>query len=65
MLRDLAADGHALLIATHDLAGLSQLCDEAVLLQRRVVLHDTPDEVLRPENLARAFGASTAPEEVS
>ncbi len=65
VLRDLAADGHALLIATHDLAGLSQLCDEAVLLQRRVVLHDTPDEVLRPENLARAFGASTAPEEVS
>ena len=64
VLRGLAADGHTLLVATHDLAGLSQLCDEAVLLQRRVVLHGSPDEVLMPENLARAFGASTEPQEV-
>ncbi|MGN5239836.1 MULTISPECIES: ATP-binding cassette domain-containing protein [unclassified Rhodococcus (in: high G+C Gram-positive bacteria)] len=65
VFRGLAADGHTLLVATHDLAGLSQLCDEAVLLQKRVVLHSTPDDVLRPENLARAFGASTEPQEVS
>jgi manganese transport system ATP-binding protein len=64
VLRDLAADGHTLLVATHDLAGLSQLCDEAVLLQSRVVQHSTPEEVLQPENLARAFGASTEPQEV-
>lgn len=65
VFRDLAADGHTLLVATHDLAGLSQLCDEAVLLQKRVVLHSTPDDVLRPENLARAFGASAGSQEVS
>ncbi|WP_206040105.1 MULTISPECIES: metal ABC transporter ATP-binding protein [unclassified Rhodococcus (in: high G+C Gram-positive bacteria)] len=65
VFRDLAADGHTLLVATHDLAGLSQLCDEAVLLQRQVILHSTPDEVLRPENLARAFGASAESQEVS
>jgi len=57
VIRELAASGHAILVATHDLAGLGQLCDEAVLLQRRVLVHGTPDEVLRPENLARAFGA--------
>ncbi|MFX1756931.1 metal ABC transporter ATP-binding protein [Rhodococcus sp. As11] len=57
VIRELAASGHAILVATHDLAGLTQLCDEAVLLQRRVLVHSSPEEVLRPENLARAFGA--------
>ncbi|MEU5840413.1 metal ABC transporter ATP-binding protein [Rhodococcus sp. NPDC047139] len=57
VIRELAASGHAILVATHDLAGLGRLCDEALLLQRRVLVHGTPDEVLRPENLARAFGA--------
>ncbi|MGV9747749.1 metal ABC transporter ATP-binding protein [Rhodococcus zopfii] len=56
VIRSLADGGHTVLVATHDLAGLAQLCDEAALLQRRVLVHDTPGEVLRPENLARAFG---------
>lgn len=58
VIRDLAAAGHAVLVATHDLTGLPLLCDEAILLQRRVLLHGPPDEVLRPENLALAFGAT-------
>ena len=57
LIRELAAGGHAILVATHDLAGLARLCDEAVLLQRQVLVHGAPDEILRPENLARAFGA--------
>ncbi|MBJ8344975.1 metal ABC transporter ATP-binding protein [Antrihabitans sp. YC2-6] len=57
LLQRLAADGAAVLISTHDLHGLPELCDEAVLIQRRVLMHGTPDEVLRPENLALAFGA--------
>ncbi|MBJ8341507.1 metal ABC transporter ATP-binding protein [Antrihabitans sp. YC3-6] len=57
LLRSLAADGAAVLVSTHDLHGLPELCDEAVLIQKRVLVHGTPDEVLRPENLARAFGA--------
>ncbi|MBM7461327.1 metal ABC transporter ATP-binding protein [Rhodococcus coprophilus] len=60
VIRDLAASGHAVLVATHDLTGLPLLCDEAVLLQRRLLVHGSPDEVLRPENLALAFGASPA-----
>ncbi|WP_413247753.1 metal ABC transporter ATP-binding protein [Rhodococcus sp. Z13] len=64
VIRDLAAAGHAVLVATHDLAGLPQLCDEAVLLQRRVLVHGSPAEVLRPENLALAFGAPPTPSTV-
>ncbi|RTL68742.1 MAG: metal ABC transporter ATP-binding protein [Pseudonocardiaceae bacterium] len=56
LFTDLAADGCAVLIATHDLHALPALADEAVLLLRRVLLHGPVAEVLRPENLARAFG---------
>lgn len=56
LLRELTAGGATVLVATHDLHALGQLCDEAVLLQRRILLHDTPDVILRPENLALAFG---------
>ena len=50
-----------MLVSTHDLHALPELADEAVLLQQRVLLHSTPDEVLRPENLALAFGVEVAP----
>ncbi|MGW0250332.1 metal ABC transporter ATP-binding protein [Nocardia goodfellowii] len=56
VLRELAADGAAVLISTHDLHSLPNLADDAVLLMRGVLAHGDPHEVLRPENLARAFG---------
>ncbi len=56
LLRELAGDGHTILVSTHDLHALPALCDEAVLLNRRVLVHGEPHEVLRPENLALAFG---------
>ena len=56
LLRELATDGRTILISTHDLHALPQLADEAVLLMRRVLAHGAPQEVLRPEQLARAFG---------
>ncbi|WP_252865308.1 hypothetical protein [Mobiluncus mulieris] len=37
---------------------MGKLCDEAVLLYRRVVYHGDVDGALRPENLAKAFGLS-------
>jgi manganese transport system ATP-binding protein len=61
VLRELAADGATVLVSTHDLHALPELADEAVLLQQRVLLHSTPAEVLRPENLALAFGVEVAP----
>lgn len=56
LLRELTAAGASVLVSTHDLHALPALCDEAILLQKRVLMHGTPDEVLRPENLALAFG---------
>lgn len=56
LLREFAASGGTVLVATHDLAALPALATEAVLLMRRVLLHAATSEVIRPENLARAFG---------
>ena len=56
LLRELAADGRTVLVSTHDLQAVPELCSEAVLLMRRVLLHSTPEEVLDPRNLALAFG---------
>ncbi len=56
LLRELAADGCTILLSTHDLHAVPELCDEAVLLMRRVLMHGPPEEALKPENLAKAFG---------
>ncbi len=56
LLVELAADGRTILISTHDLSTLPSFATEAVLLMQRVLVHGTPDEALRPENLALAFG---------
>ncbi|MCV7126354.1 metal ABC transporter ATP-binding protein [Mycolicibacterium austroafricanum] len=62
VLRDLAAAGATILIATHDLHALPDLADEAILLMRTVLMHDRPATVLQPQNLARAFGFDVAGE---
>ncbi|MBF4552388.1 metal ABC transporter ATP-binding protein [Pseudoclavibacter sp. VKM Ac-2888] len=59
LLRELAGQGVCILIATHDLGSLPELADEAVLFNRRVLLHASPEEIIRPENLALAFGIET------
>ncbi|MEE3853369.1 metal ABC transporter ATP-binding protein [Gordonia sp. LSe1-13] len=56
LLRELTAAGRTVLISTHDLSTLPSFASEAVLLMQRVLVHDTPEEALRPENLALAFG---------
>lgn len=56
VLRELVADGHSLVVSTHDLSMLPALCAESVLLHRRVLAHGPTERVLTPENLARTFG---------
>ncbi|GAA4658835.1 metal ABC transporter ATP-binding protein [Arthrobacter cryoconiti] len=56
LLRELSADGATILVSTHDLHAVPILADEAVLLMRRVLMHGDPHEVLKPNNLALAFG---------
>lgn len=59
VLHSLVAGGTTIMVSTHDLHALPSLVDEAILLMRTVLLHDHPDVVLQPHNLARAFGVST------
>lgn len=56
VIRSVADEGRTVVIATHDLHGLPRLCDEAALLMRTILVHDDPAVVIRPENLALAFG---------
>lgn len=56
VLRQMAGHGVTIVISTHDLQTLPDLADDAVLLMRTVLMHDVPAKVIRPENLARAFG---------
>ncbi|MEU3271056.1 metal ABC transporter ATP-binding protein [Saccharomonospora sp. NPDC006951] len=63
LLRELSASGATVLISTHDLHALPDLADEVVLLMRSVLAHGNAGEVLRPENLALAFGMRTREEE--
>lgn len=65
LLKELAEAGATVLVSTHDLNALPALADEAILLMRRVLLHGSPAEVLRPENLALAFGLDPAPSAAS
>ena len=56
LLRELAADGLTIVVSSHDLHALPALADEAILLNQSVLLHATPEEVLAPDQLSRAFG---------
>jgi manganese transport system ATP-binding protein len=60
LFRDLRDEGRTILVSTHDLAGIPQLCDEAVLLHRHLLAHGSPESVLTNDNLARAFGTMPA-----
>lgn len=56
LLRELAAGGCTVFASTHDLHGVRQLADDAVLLKRHVLLHGPVEEVVQPVHLARVFG---------
>lgn len=56
LLRGLAAEGRTVIVSTHDLIAVPELCDEVALINRRIVAHGTPAETLVPELLAEAFG---------
>ena len=56
LLHELAAQGCAVVVATHDLHALPQLAESVVLLRRHVLFHGPVAEGLAPEHLVRAFG---------
>lgn len=56
VLREIVAGGGSVLVSTHDLSALPDLCSRSVLLHRRVLAAGATAEVLTAENLALTFG---------
>ncbi|MGO3885862.1 MAG: metal ABC transporter ATP-binding protein [Mycetocola sp.] len=61
VMREVAADGAAVVVSTHDLAGVQDLADRALLLNGRVVAQGAVADVVTVDNLAAVFGLGVAP----
>lgn len=61
LLHELAGQGCAVVVATHDLQALPSLARDVVLLRQRVLFHGPVSEGLTPEHLVRAFGLDVLP----
>lgn len=57
LLKSLRGEGRLLLVSTHDLAALPDLCDDVILLDNHLVAAGPVPEVYTEANLTRAFGA--------
>lgn len=57
LLRGLREEGRLLLVSTHDLAALPELCDDVILLNNHLVAAGPVQDTYTSENLAKAFGA--------
>lgn len=56
LLRALRAEGHLMLVSTHNLGSVPEFCDQVVLINRTVLAAGPTDEVFTQQNLVRAFG---------
>ncbi|MCL6430791.1 MAG: metal ABC transporter ATP-binding protein [Anaerolineae bacterium] len=56
LLNQLHQEGMTILMASHDVAVVSQLVDQVACVNRRVVLHGRPEEVLGDEALEGCYG---------
>jgi iron complex transport system ATP-binding protein len=57
ILRELRAEGHALVVVLHDLRVVDRIADRVIALKDGRISHDeTPREVLRPGALTELFG---------
>ena len=50
-------DGCAVVVSTHDLSE-AQVADHVILVNGRVIASGTPEQVITPENLAKAYGGA-------
>lgn len=56
LLRELRAEGHIMLVSTHNLGSVPEFCDHVVLINRTVLAAGPIAEVFTEENLLRTFG---------
>lgn len=56
LLRELRAEGHIMLVSTHNLGSVPEFCDHVVLINRTVLAAGLTSEVFTEDNLLRTFG---------
>lgn len=56
LLLQLRAEGHTILVSTHDLASISTFCDRTILLNRTILAAGTTADTFTEENLVMTFG---------
>lgn len=56
LLRELRAEGHIMLVSTHNLGSVPEFCDHVVLINRTVLAAGATIDVFTEENLLKAFG---------
>ena len=57
LLKDLKNDGKLVMVSTHNLGTVPDYCDEAMLINQRLIAEGPVNEVFTQENLSNAFGA--------
>ncbi len=56
LLKSLRAEGHLILVSTHNLASIPEFCDRVVLINRTVLAAGPTGATFTQQNLERAFG---------
>ncbi len=56
LLLQIKAEGHTILVSTHDLGSVSTFCDRTILLNKTVLATGTTAEVFTEDNLTMTFG---------
>lgn len=56
LLRVLRAEGHVILVSTHNLGSVPEFCDRTVLVKGTVLAYGPTDAIFTRDNLERTFG---------
>ena len=58
LLRELRAEGHIVLVSTHDLGSVPKFCDQVVIVNRTLVAAGPMETTFTEANLSKAFGGA-------
>ncbi len=58
LLKSLRAEGHLILVSTHNLASIPEFCDRVVVVNRTILAEGPTGTTFTRENLEQAFGGS-------
>ena len=56
LLMQLRAEGHTILVSTHDLSSISTFCDRTILLNKTILAYGKTEDTFTEENLSLTFG---------